>query len=152
MDIKRLLRKETPAPLWKRVVAYLIDSALLALILSPFTSFDSSFSSFSTFASFLTSSSLFASHFFFLIISLLCISLFYWSFLEYHFQQTLGKYFLHITVQSEGKALSFKQCLLRNVTKLSSLLLFADTLYLFFSHGHQRYSETLAKTEVIACV
>ncbi|MBS3144003.1 RDD family protein [Candidatus Woesearchaeota archaeon] len=151
MDIKRLLRKEQPAPLWKRVLAYVIDALILALILAPLASFDTSYTSFSDlFNSFKTTTYTF--QFFFSVCLILILSLAYWTVLEYRFQQTLGKYFFHLKIVSEQKHLRFSQCLLRNISKLSSLLLLADVLYMFFSHTSQRYSETLAHTEVISYV
>ena len=151
MDIKRLLRKETPAPLWKRAVAYLIDAFVLALVLTPLQPMDISYDSFSIFIQeFTTVLSTF--QFIFSLFLVLLLSLAYWTLLEYNYQQTLGKYFLHLQVIGEQKHLRFSQCLLRNVSKLSSLLLFADVLYMLFSHTSQRYSETLAHTEVISHV
>lgn len=151
MDIKRLLRKEIPAPLWKRIVAYLIDTILLALILSPLGSFDTNYTSFSEFIqSFSTTT--YTVQFFFSILLILVLSLAYWTLLEYKFQQTLGKYLLCLQVISERKQLSFSQCLVRNISKLSNILLLADVLYMFFAHTSQRYSETLAHTEVTSRV
>lgn len=152
MDIKRLLRKELPAPLWKRVVAYLIDVFVLALILSPLGSFDdTSYTSFSDFLqSFSTTTYTF--NFFLSVLLILLLSLAYWSILDYRYQQTLGKYFMRLQVISQKKQLSYAQCLVRNISKLSSILLLADVLYMFFAHTSQRYSETLAQTEVISLV
>ncbi len=149
MDIKRLLRKETPAPLWKRIVAYLIDGVVLSIILSPLRPLDTNYTSLSAFISHLTSSTFFTFQFMFVLLLISLLSLIYWALLEYRFHQTLGKYFMNLLVRSEGKTLTLSQCLLRNVAKLSKVLLLADTLYMFFSHQSQRYSETLAKTEVI---
>ncbi len=146
-----MLHKEQPAPLWKRFIAYLIDALVLALVLSPLASFDTSATSFSDFFnSFKTTDYTF--QFFFSLFLVLLLSLVYWSFLEYRFQQTLGKYFFHLQVVSEQKQLRFSQCLVRNISKLSTILLLADVLYMFFSRSSQRYSETLAHTEVISYV
>ncbi len=148
MDIKRLLRKELPAPLWKRIVAYFIDGVVLSIILSPLQPTDITYTSFSAFATHLTSSA-FTLQFVVALVLVSLFSLLYWTLLEYRFHQTLGKYFMHLFVHSEGKTLTLSQCLLRNVAKLNAFLLLIDTLYIFFSHQPQRYSETLAKTEVI---
>ena len=149
MDIKRLLRKELPAPLWKRVVAYLIDVLVLAFILSPLKPFEASYSSFSDFYTHFTSATFFTFQFIVAFLFIVFLSLAYWTVLEYRFHQTLGKYFMRLIVRSENKLLTFHQCLVRNLAKLSSLLLFLDTLYMLFTHTSQRYSETLAHTEVI---
>ncbi|HLC72994.1 MAG TPA: RDD family protein [Candidatus Nanoarchaeia archaeon] len=151
MDIKRLLRKEAPAPLWKRAVAYLIDVLVLALVLAPLQPMDVSYDSLSVLVE--QFAILFSTfQFIFSILLVLLLSLAYWTLLEYNYQQTLGKYLLHLRVISEEKHLRFSQCLLRNISKLSSLLLFADVLYMLFSHTSQRYSETLAHTEVVTHV
>ena len=148
MDIKRLLRRETPAPFWKRVVAYLIDSLVLALILLPLEPFEASYFSFREFLS-QFSSTVFTFQFIVAVVLIVALTLSYWVFLEYKFHQTLGKYLLGLYVRSEGKLLTMKHCLLRNLTKLSSLLLLLDILYMLFKGTNQRYSETLAKTEVV---
>ncbi len=152
MDIKRLLRKEMPAPLWKRGVAYVVDALILSFVLWPLQPADLSFTSLSDFYSRLISSTLFTLQFMVVLVLITVLSLAYWSVLEYRFHQTLGKYFLRIAVRSEMKTLTFYQCFLRNVAKLSSVLLFLDSLYMLFTHSSQRYTETLAKTEVIQLV
>ena len=148
MDIKRLLRKEMPAPLWKRVLAYIVDALVLAFILSPLEPLAPSYSSFTDFFQQFTTP-IYTVQFFFSVLFVLLFTLAYWSVLEYRFQQTLGKYFFSLKVISEQKELRFSQCLLRNVSKISSLLLFLDVLYMIFARTSQRYSETLAHTEVI---
>lgn len=150
MDIKRLLRKEVPAPLWRRVVAYVIDAVILTLILFPLQpSWDTQLTSFSAFYDYFTSHPGIAWQVSLTLLITLLFSLAYWSILEYKYHQTLGKFLLRISVVSEQKALTYKQCLLRNIAKLSTLLLLLDSLYIFFKHTHQRYSETLAGTEVM---
>jgi len=150
MDIKRLLRKEVSAPLWRRVVAYVIDAAVLTLILLPLQpSIEAQFTSFSAFYDYFASRPSVAWQFSLTLIITLLFSLAYWSILEYKYQQTLGKFLLGIYVVSKQKTLTYKQCLLRNIAKLSTLLLLLDSLYLFFKHTNQRYSETLAGTDVM---
>lgn len=151
MDIKRLLRKEVPAPLWKRVVAYLIDAVVLAVVLWPLQPVDTSVSSFQEFTQLFFSAATFSSQFVFSLLAILFISLAYWSILEYRFHQTFGKYLLKLVVRGDGKVLTFRQCVLRNIAKLSTLLLLLDVIYMFFKQTHQRYSETVAHTEVIYC-
>lgn len=147
MDIKRFLSKEVPAPLWKRIFAYLIDVVVLTLILLPLSPADMKNFSLDSFTSF--PSQHFTWQVIFYSLFVLIITLAYWSILEYKYQQTLGKLFLKLKVISQTKQFTFKQALLRNVAKLSSLLLLLDCLYLFFKHTNQRYSETLAMTEVV---
>mgnify|MGYP001565476643 CR=1 FL=1 len=154
MDIKRLLHpgkdKEVPAPLWRRILAYLIDLLALAFILLPLQpTFALEFQSFTSFFTVFTTQPTLGWQFLLLVATTLILSLAYWSILEYRYHQTLGKYLLQVCVQSEEKHLHYGQCLLRNLAKLSSVLLLLDVLYMVFKHTSQRYSETLAKTHVV---
>lgn len=78
------------------------------------------------------------------------LTLFYWSFLEYKFGQTVGKVLMRIQVSSVNrKKLTLSQIITRNVTKLSTFLLILDTIYLLIKKKDQRFSETFAKTTVV---
>ena len=76
------------------------------------------------------------------------LTILYWAVLEYKLGQTPGKMLMKIRVRSLNAQLTFKQCIFRNITKLSFLLLLLDTLYTFKS-GNQRFFDTLAQTQVI---
>ena len=128
-----------PAPLWKRVVAYLIDSAILLFILSPLNVANNKTSLNITLSKGLL----------LLIVVSMVLVLAYWSVLEYLFNQSVGKMFMNISVVSLAKGkLRFKQALIRNLSKVSSLLLAIDCLNLFLRKSNQRYLETFVKTEV----
>ena len=150
MDIKRLLSKETPAPLWRRLAAYLLDVGVLAFILLPLQpSFALELDSFTALYSLFTAQPTLGWQFLLLVAVTLVLSLAYWSILEYQYHQTFGKYLLRVRVMSEEKHLRYGQCLLRNLAKLSSFLLLLDVLYMVFKRTSQRYSETLARTTVV---
>lgn len=137
-----------PAPLWKRACAYLIDALILSLIIYvplkkavPTAVIDQS-------ALF---SPMMYQHVKSIIISFLIVALLtilYWSILEYKTSQSLGKMLMKLKVQSTEKSLTFRQCVLRNLTKISSLFLLLDTLYILKS-GTRRFFDVLSRTEVI---
>jgi len=87
----------------------------------------------------------------FLIINLLTgiITILYWAILEYKIQQTLGGFILGIKIRSETKELSFLQSLVRNLTKISIILLILDSIQILYSDKKQRYSEKWSKTITI---
>lgn len=140
-------------PLWKRIFAYLLDIALLSfLVLTPLVkpfSFDAETgeSFFQSFASYSTS---FSTDYLWLAFVVAFFFLLYFSVLEFWFGQTVGKIILGISVEgTKKKQISFIQVIIRNITKLSGLLLFLDTLYLLFKKGNQRYFEVLSDTHVV---
>lgn len=140
-------------PLWKRILAYIFDVLLLSvLIFSPLTHpFDFDIQSkehfFQSFASYTSS---FSTQYLLLAFFLAFLTLLYFCILEFWLGQTVGKMLLGIRVEGlKKKELSLIQTLLRNIPKLSSILLFFDTLYLLFSKGGQRYFETLSDTHVV---
>lgn len=137
------------ASLWKRVIAYLIDSLIIGfIVLWPIKSavkangFMSIKEAFKTAPVFSLKIGIIS-----LIISI--ITILYWAIMEYKLNQSVGKIILGIKVVSGRKDLVFKQCVIRNLTKFSSFLLFLDTLYMIIRKQHQRFFEKLSDTEVI---
>lgn len=140
-----------PAPLWKRVIAYFIDTLILGLFVE--TSFltlsKKAFGDLSekTFLSLaipeVTSLIIIVS----LVIALL--SLLYWSILEYKLGQSIGKMLFKIYVVSDRKELTFLQTLVRNIAKTSSILLILDSLALLGFPYHKRFTEKWSQTHVI---
>jgi len=142
-------------PLWKRVLAYVIDSLILSFaVLSPLTRPWEEQVQGETFTEILTAfSGSFSGDFLFLLFAISLLVLTYWSVMEYAFGQSIGKIFLGLRVEStRKKPLTFLQAVLRNVTKLSTVLLVLDTLYLLFKRTDQRYFEVLSDTHVVAVV
>ena len=135
---------------WKRIIAFIIDFAIVSLIITK--PLDDKlvdiipqdiFSLVSFFQNFDLKS--------FLIINLLSgiITILYWAILEYKIQQTLGGMILGIKIKSENRELSFLQAFIRNITKISVVLLLLDSIKILYSDKKQRYSEKWSKTITI---
>ena len=135
----------TPAARWKRILAYIFDMSLINLLaVLPFKSALESYSTYTLAFSKIQDPTLYLS-----IIIIFSLSLFYFITLELNLSQTLGKMLFKIkTVSTQGQ-LTFKQTLLRNLTKPFPLLLFVDSLYTILKSTHQRLFERLSDTEVI---
>ncbi len=140
MKLKKIV---APVKLWKRVAAYFIDVIIVNLIIVyPFKDFFGNFEEDLFFKEF-SSEILMA----FLIISLLTIL--YWAVLEYFLKQSVGKSLMNIYVRSTENELNFWPCVLRNLSKVSTLLLLIDSLGIIFKKDYQRFLERLSKTEVV---
>ncbi|MBU2639234.1 MAG: RDD family protein [Nanoarchaeota archaeon] len=77
------------------------------------------------------------------------INFIYWIILEYKIKQTIGALIFNISVKSETKSLTFLQIFIRNITKLSFLLLIIDSIGILFTKKKQRFTEKLTKTLTI---
>ena len=82
-----------------------------------------------------------------LIVSILTVL--YWGVFEYKLRQSPGKMLLKLYVTPTNKNLTFSHALIRNLSKMSGLLLIIDCLYMVFKKTNQRYLETVAETEVL---
>jgi len=69
--------------------------------------------------------------------------------LEYKIGQTLGALIFKLRARSLGKSMSFSQAFLRNITKMSVVLLLIDSVNILFSEKKQRYFEVLSKTVTV---
>ncbi|MBL7051804.1 MAG: RDD family protein [Nanoarchaeota archaeon] len=132
--------------LWKRIIAYLIDLLVISfLIMTPLMRFTERPATFSEIFTSITSTQTITVS---ILVSLL--SLFYWAYLEYKFGQSVGKIIMKLSVKSTlRKKLSFTQTVIRSITKLSTILIILDTLYMLYKKGNQRYFEIISKTKVI---
>ena len=145
-----------PTPLWRRVFAYIIDVFIITLLIeTPFNTLlkkvvgGASTKSFSELYSYLLLNPLTSNVLLLTTLFIAVLSLLYWSVLEYKFGQTIGKMLLKIYVISEKGKLTFRQCIIRNIAKLSSILIIIDSIPLLKPINTQRYSERYAKTRVI---
>ena len=77
------------------------------------------------------------------IISL--INLLYWVILEYKIQQTLGGLVFNISVKTQTKATLY-QIFIRNITKVSLILLIIDSIGIITSKKKQRFTEKMSNT------
>jgi len=147
-----------PAPLWKRAFAYIIDSFIINLIIimpfqKPLEDLSKGLAEKSFFEAYkaLLQTDLQAIlpkiFFIFTITSLL--SVLYWAILEYKIGQSVGKILFNIYVKSQTEKLTFWQCFLRNITKISTLPLILDAGYMILTKGYQRYFEKISKTVVV---
>ena len=133
--------KKEVASFTRRVFAYLIDLFIInILILRPFKLFLTT-PKFGLFA--------FSKELMIVGVSVSILTLLYWALLEYTVRQSLGKMITRIYVAPLKKQLTLTQCLIRNVTKIVSIVLFLDVLYAFINKTHQRYFEILSNTEVL---
>ena len=132
--------KRQHAPLWKRILAYVVDAMIIAVLLSPLPSI--------RITNFILDMAIVRSLLtVFLVGSILAVL--YFALLEFYVGQTIGKLVFSLAIASEGKALNFSQVLLRNVPKFSSLLLIIDSLPIILGRSHQRFFERISHTEVV---
>ncbi len=141
------MRADQLASVWKRILAYIIDIFIVnSIITRPFNklmenAIPKKITSFLSLAENFDWKTL-------IIISLVSgvITILYWAVLEFKIQQTLGSLLLNIKVKSESKKLQFSQLLLRNITKISFVVLLLDSIPVLYSAKKQRYTEKLSKT------
>ena len=129
---------------WKRVFALLVDLAVVDLIITrPLSRLISGrideISDLLNFSFELVAISL--------VIGLFAV--FYWAILEYKIGQTLGALIFKLRAKGLNKSMSFSQAFLRNVTKMSVVLLLIDSINILFSEKKQRYFEVLSKTVTV---
>ncbi len=88
--------------------------------------------------------------FFVVNMMLALITILYWALLEFKLGQSIGKMAMKIKVVNiSEKKLGFAQCLLRNLTKASTFILFLDFIYGVVKKDYRRYFEVLSKTRVV---
>ncbi len=143
--------RESPAPLWRRVVAYLVDVLIVSMVVYvPLEIYalrggDSEIS-FTQIVDEATKTKRSVEGIFVIIMGVV-LTVAYFVVLEYKLQQTLGKMLMKIKVVSSGP-LKVQQCIVRNITKVGSFILLLDCLYMFKS-GHLRLFEAWSNTEVV---
>jgi uncharacterized RDD family membrane protein YckC len=152
-DIKALTEKIVPSPLWKRVFAYFLDVVIINfIVVMPFRPLLSSVPSAKTFSAFrqqLVSRAALSTDTVVVLLIIAALSILYWAVFEYKLGQSVGKMAFNIHVRSQKGNLTFMQALLRNLSKISTLVLLADALFIILTKGHQRYLERVSKTEVV---
>jgi len=148
--------KAGPAPLWKRVFAYCIDLAIINLIIVfPFQGvmqkmMGTEIEGFKGLFQFAKTNLELTKILFFISLIMSILTVLYWAILEYKIQQSIGKILFKIQVKSTKRnKLTFSQCLIRNLTKISLLPIALDSLYMIFTRKNQRYFEKMSNTEVI---
>jgi len=137
---------------WRRVGAYILDYFIISfLVITPFDSefhIDAQAGNLSELLSIV--SQLWSLDFILLSFVISLLILFYWSFLEWKFGQSVGKLLFRLRVKSTRKGpIRLRQAVVRNVTKLSTILLALDVLYMLVKRGSQRYTEVFSGTAVV---
>ncbi len=142
----KILMKAKAAPLWKRFFAYLIDFFLVNIIVSlPFSKYLTNFSNKLDIILGTNDKGLLAISFV-VILSVL----FYFVYLEFSLNQTVGKMLLNIYVVSvDGNKLKLSQAFVRNLIKPFPIVLLVDVLYMFFKRSNQRLFEVFSATSVV---
>ena len=134
--------KKEVAGFTRRAFAYIIDILILKfLILKPFDPFINNFK--------LNISTAFSKEMLIVSFSIGILSLLYWALLELTVRQSIGKMITRIYVTSTTKQFTLQQALLRNLSKIVTIVLVFDVLYALVKKTHQRYFEILSKTEVL---
>ena len=135
-------------PLWKRIFAYVIDAILISIIIASHLMIKETGESFSDFVNLVLSS-----EFWLATIIIGVLTMVYWTFLEWKFGQSVGKIFFKIkSVNVNDKQISVSQAFIRNLSKLSSVILFLDVIYMLISKGNQRFFERISNTKVVGVV
>ena len=154
MNIRGILNKGGPAPLWKRTFAYVIDVLIVDLVIVlPFQPLLNKISgkgeNFAEMYAFFNNNPANIKIIFFVSLLISLFTVLYWAILEYKLKQSVGKMIMKIYVRSKTKNLTFYQCFVRNISKMSLLPLVVDCSYMFFKKTNQRYLEKITNTEVI---
>ena len=133
---------QSPAPVMRRIFAFLVDMIILGVV-----TFSVQIPFWMSNGTIVITESMFSMRFFMEIL-VAVVTIAYFTILEYKLGQTLGKMLMKIEVRSQVKEKTVSQFILRNIPRVSTLLLFLDSLYIFKS-GSQRFFDKLAATEVV---
>ena len=140
-----------PAPLWKRVVAYFIDTAIISVVVifplqNKITLSDDSWKAVRIVAERNPEMMMQVA----VAMSVIgIITIMYWAVLEYKIQQSVGKIIMNLKVTGTGSKITLWQSIVRNLSKISGAILFLDVLYMLIKHQDQRYLEHVTKTKVV---
>ncbi len=140
-------KKGVPARFFRRVLAYFLDTLLIALVIGlpigyAYENTDDSKFEFLSPKDFNAKDLILGS-------AIGILTVLYWAIFEYKLRQSPGKMLLKLYVSPTNKELTFSHAIIRNLTKISGFLLVLDCLYMVFKKTHRRYMETIAETEVL---
>ena len=147
-----MLKKKRGVPLWKRILAYIIDAIVVSFIIAvPLKTFKADgWADMQSWTSITEGVTAPFGEAVKMGVIVAIITILYWALMEYYIKQSLGKMVFRLEVRSTKKNLTFKQCLIRNVTKIDGVILFLDTLYLIVKKKNQRFFEKISETEVVS--
>lgn len=148
----QLLKPIMPASLLKRALAYFID--VIAVNFVVMWSFKEIISinttgNFSETYNYLASTPGLTYKLLLVFLAIGTLTILYWAVFEYRLRQSIGKMIMNISVKPLSGELSFRAAVLRNISKISSLLLALDVVYMLYKKTNQRYLEELSDTEVV---
>ena len=146
-----------PALIWKRILAFLIDFAIMLFVLTPLTDLlgnavpkDASFSE--AYKLLLNEVSMKSYPVFVYLFASILIFIYFYK-LESKYGQTIGKKLMNIYVVSTEDKLKKWQCIVRGLMFIPifpfDLLILVDPLVMFATKTNQRLSEILSKTRVV---
>ncbi len=146
--MKRVVLQQREVSLWRRTFAYVIDLIVLSFIVylpigSDFA-VDTEGSIFEEARDFSLGT---------ILVGILAafFSVFYWAVLEKKIGQSVGKMAMGLqVVDYNGKPLNLRQCILRNITKASTLILLVDLMYGILKKDNRRFFEVLSNTKVVS--
>ncbi len=154
---KKSVKKVVPTivevvPLWKRAFAYVIDLLIISFIV--YLPMNGLFGGvpegeMSSLLNYLSAKPELTFSFFMISMILGLLTVMYWALLEFYISQSVGKVAMRIKIRSLTGKLTFKQCFFRNLSKVSTFLLFLDVLYGIFKKDYRRYFEVVSGTEVV---
>lgn len=143
---------QNPAALWKRVVAYLIDALIVNfIVVFPFRErirLDS-VSSFSETYNYLSSAPGLSYKLFLVFLAIGTLTILYWAVFEYRLKQSVGKMAMNLSVRHVTGNMSFRSAVVRNLSKVSTLILALDVAYMIYKKSNRRYLEIISNTEVV---
>lgn len=147
-----LLNKNKPS-VWKRVFAYILDRIIINIIIVlPFNKvvegLDISSEKDFIAAYEIVNSAKDILPLLYISLVIAALSILYWAVLEYLLKQSIGKMLFRIYVKSKDKELKFWQCIVRNLTKASLLILVLDSFSIIINKDSQRYFEKISHTEI----
>ncbi len=152
--VKRVTIEKRPAPLLKRGFAYIIDVLIIDLVIVlPFNkiikNIQGNDAGFFYNYKFLLNNPEKTSQLLLISLVIGALSLAYWTILEFKLRQSIGKIIMNIKVMSKKKNFSVMQCFVRNISKVITLLLLIDIIYLLIKRKNsQRYFEKISDTIV----
>ena len=135
------------ASLWKRFFAYVVDFLVInIIILWPFKDYFIQASQNIGMESFKISG--INSKFFAVSLAVAFLTILYWAILEFFTNQSVGKMIFDIKVKSL-KSHRFFDFFIRNISKISIVVLVIDCFYIFFNKDNQRIFEKISSTKVV---
>jgi len=155
MPVKKRTSIEVAAPVYKRILAFIIDLIVLEfVVIYPFRKVLISIipdASITQTTSLLQSNPGITQTIYLTMFAIGVLMIAYFTILEFKLQQTIGKMLLNIYVA--GKP-TFIQCLVRNLFLMPLfpffILWITEPLFMLLNKEHQRLLEILSKTKVVS--